>query len=144
MEVVRLKQEQRATEERLAAMWHRVQETERRPKLMLGFLLKAAGDPDALRRLVGDFHGGADEGAGGKRPRLLLDDGEAVQLASGNKTMSSVDGGAGVDGLLYDIINPHEVFVPEPSVDFTGFYAGADGFCDVLVDGGAFPVDSGY
>ncbi|VAH99066.1 unnamed protein product [Triticum turgidum subsp. durum] len=73
-------------------MRRRVQETERRPRLMLAFLLKVAGDPDALRRLVGDFHGGPQDGAGAKWPRLLLDDGEVVQLASGDKTMSSVDG----------------------------------------------------
>ena len=35
-------------------MWRRVQETERRPKQMLAFLLKVVGDLDRLHRLVGD------------------------------------------------------------------------------------------
>jgi hypothetical protein len=52
-EVVRLKREQRAIEDRVAAMWRRVQETERRPKQMLAFLLKVAGDPQVLCRLLG-------------------------------------------------------------------------------------------
>uniref|UniRef100_A0A453JCB2 HSF-type DNA-binding domain-containing protein n=1 Tax=Aegilops tauschii subsp. strangulata TaxID=200361 RepID=A0A453JCB2_AEGTS len=77
MEVIRLKEEQRATEDRLAAMWRRVQDAERRPKLMLAFLLKVVGDPDVLRRLVGNS--GSDAGlfpgerTDAKRPRLLLD-----------------------------------------------------------------------
>lgn len=48
MEVVRLRQEQRAIEEQVTAMWRRVQETERRPKKMLMFLIKVAGDPQVL------------------------------------------------------------------------------------------------
>jgi heat shock transcription factor len=154
MEVIRLKQEQKAIEDRVAVMWRRVQETERRPKQMLAFLLKVVGDPDVLRRLVANSgsngsssprggDGGRDEGgAEVKRPRLLLDQ----QL--GRRT--PVDGGAnGVaarhDGLFYDV--GQEVYVPEPSVDFTGFYTGGDGFSDVQVDAGdpppyAFPVDS--
>ncbi|XP_037427037.1 heat stress transcription factor C-2a-like [Triticum dicoccoides] len=140
MEVVRLKEEQRATEDRLAAMWRRVQDAERRPKLMLAFLLKVVGDPDVLRRLVGNsgcndglFPG---EGAEAKRPRLLLD-GEAQV----SKKKMRVDG----DGLLYGI-NRQEAFVREPRVDFTGFYTGGDGFSEVPVDDPpyAFRVDTGY
>ncbi|CAM0946044.1 unnamed protein product [Alopecurus aequalis] len=158
MEVIRLKQEQKAIEERVAVMWRRVQETERRPKQMLAFLLKVVGDPDVLRRLVGNSSnstsprsdGGREEGAEVKRPRLLLD--RDVQL--GKKMPVDCGTGAEVagrrDGLFYDV--NQEVFVPEPSVDFTGFYTGGDGFSDVQVDGGgggvdppyAFPVDSGY
>ncbi|KAM0912933.1 hypothetical protein ACQ4PT_012487 [Festuca glaucescens] len=158
MEVVRLRQEQKAIEDRVAVMWRRVQETERRPKQMLAFLLKVVGDPDVLRRLVAGsgsgssgsprgHDGGREEGgAEVKRPRLLLDQ----QL--GRKM--PVDGGNGVagNGLFYDV--NQEVYVPEPGVDFTGFYTGGDGFGDVQVDGGgggadpppyAFPVDSsGY
>jgi heat shock transcription factor, other eukaryote len=66
-EVVRLKQEQRAIDDRVASMWRRVQETERRPKRMLAFLLKVVGDaatPDAP---------GAEAAGGEKRARLLLD-----------------------------------------------------------------------
>ncbi|KAF7062750.1 hypothetical protein CFC21_069314 [Triticum aestivum] len=140
MEVVRLKEEQRATEDRLATMWRRVQDAERRPKLMLAFLLKVVGDPDVLRRLVGNSGGGCGlfpgEGAEAKRPRLLLD-GEAQM---GKKKMR-VDG----DGLLYDI-NRQEAFVREPRVNFTGFYTGGDGFSEVPVDDPpyAFRMDGGY
>ena len=77
MEVVRLRNEQRATEERVAAMWRRVQETERRPKQMLAFLLKVVGDPDVLRRLAGS---GQDQGARVNRPRLLLDGREEQRM----------------------------------------------------------------
>ncbi|PUZ60323.1 hypothetical protein GQ55_4G114800 [Panicum hallii var. hallii] len=126
-EVVRLKQEQRAIDDRVASMWRRVQETERRPKQMLAFLLKVVGDRDRLHRLVGDAASpdaaGGDAAAaaegGEKRARLLLEG----------------DGSFGPD-----------------AVDFAGFYSsGALG--DVAVDaaagsagGGsfAFGVDTGY
>lgn len=39
MEVVHLKQEQRAIDEKVALMWQRVKETEHRPKQMLAFLV---------------------------------------------------------------------------------------------------------
>ncbi|KAF7051578.1 hypothetical protein CFC21_059805 [Triticum aestivum] len=139
MEVARLKEEQRATKDRLAAMWRRVQDAERRPKLMLAFLLKVVGDPDVLRRLVGNSGGGGGlfpgEGAEAKRPRLLLD-GEAQV----GKKMR-IDG----DGMLCGI-NRQEAFVREPRVDFTGFYTGGDGFSEVPVDDPpyAFRVDTGY
>ncbi|KAF7037419.1 hypothetical protein CFC21_047789 [Triticum aestivum] len=134
MEVVRLREEQRATEQRVAEMWRRVQDAERRPKLMLAFLLKVVGDPDVLRRLAGSSASvsGLDEGAEEvKRPRLLLD-----------------GDGVGVDGLLYHHggnLNMEEALVPEPSVDM--YYAGGDGFGGVQADGGppyAFHMDSGY
>uniref|UniRef100_A0A453JCL4 HSF-type DNA-binding domain-containing protein n=1 Tax=Aegilops tauschii subsp. strangulata TaxID=200361 RepID=A0A453JCL4_AEGTS len=136
MEVVRLRNEQRAAEERVAAMWRRVQETERRPKQMLAFLLKVVGDPDVLHRLPGE---GA--GAGDKRPRLLLDGRQEQRM--------SVDGaGVGVVGLSYhnhSNLNLEEAYVLEPGVDL--YYAGGDGFGDVQADGGppyAFHMDSGY
>lgn len=121
-EVVRLKQEQRAIDDRVASMWRRVQETERRPKQMLAFLLKVVGDLERLHRLVGDAEpdGGepaaAAEGGGEKRARLLR------------------DGHAGSFG-------------PD-AVDFAGFYGG-DAFGDLAVDGVggcsfAFDVDTGY
>uniref|UniRef100_A0A804R696 Uncharacterized protein n=1 Tax=Zea mays TaxID=4577 RepID=A0A804R696_MAIZE len=134
-EVVRLKQEQRAIDDRVASMWRRVQETERRPKQMLAFLLKVVGDRDRLHRLVGDApvpdNGFASGGAaeppaaevGEKRARLLLDGDSMVALG------------------------------PE-AVDFAGFYSGGGAFGDVAVDaaagsrgGGfsfAFGVDAGY
>ncbi|XP_044345765.1 heat stress transcription factor C-2a-like [Triticum aestivum] len=119
MEVVRLKEDQRATEDRLAAMWRRVQDAERRPKLMLAFLLKVVRDHDVLRRLAAGSGAGQDEGAEeAKRPRLLLN-GEAQM---------------------------QDAFVGEPGVDFTGFYTGGDGFSGVPVDDPpyAFPMDGGY
>ncbi|XP_021306219.1 heat stress transcription factor C-2b isoform X3 [Sorghum bicolor] len=123
-EVVRLKQEQRTIDDRVAAMWRRVQETERRPKQMLAFLLKVVGDRDRLHRLVGDggtaaapgpdnngFASGgaaAAEEGGEKRARLLLDGDNMVALG------------------------------PE-AVDFAGFYSGGGvfGFGDVAVDAAA-------
>ncbi|XP_044980146.1 heat stress transcription factor C-2a-like [Hordeum vulgare subsp. vulgare] len=139
MEVMRLKEEQRATEERVAAMWRRVQDAERRPKLMLAFLLKVVGDPDVLRRLMGSSSSDAGlfpgDGAEPKRPRLLLDG----EVHVGKKMR--VDG----DGMLYGT-DRQDVFVREPGADFAGFYTGGDGFSDVPVDDPpyVFPVDSGY
>ncbi|KAM3316993.1 hypothetical protein ACQJBY_034897 [Aegilops geniculata] len=141
MEVVRLRNEQRAAEERVAAMWRRVQETERRPKQMLAFLLKVVGDPDVLCRLAGS---GQDEGARANRPRLLLDGRQEQRM--------SVDGGAGVevDGQWYhNHINLNlgeEAYVLEPSVGL--YYAGGDAQADGGGGGGhppyAFHVDGGY
>uniref|UniRef100_A0A0A9DRA1 HSF-type DNA-binding domain-containing protein n=1 Tax=Arundo donax TaxID=35708 RepID=A0A0A9DRA1_ARUDO len=122
-EVVRLKQEQRAIDDRVASMWRRVQETELRPKQMLAFLLKVVGDRDRLHRLVGDATApdGAEpaaESGGEKRARLLHDG------ATGS-------------------------FGPD-AVDFAGFYGGegGDALGDLAVDGGgcsfAFGVDTGY
>lgn len=39
MEVVRLKEQQRAIDDKVTLMWQRVKETERRPKQMLAFLV---------------------------------------------------------------------------------------------------------
>jgi heat shock transcription factor len=138
-EVVRLRREQRAIEEQVAAMWRRVQETERRPKQMLAFLIKVAGDPQVLRRLVSGAGGAGAGGAGGsdagfaactepddgadiKRARLLLDAG--------------CGGGGGSDG---------------GGVDFGGFYSTGGGEDDVGFCGDylqpppyVFPVNSGY
>ncbi|CAL5038960.1 unnamed protein product [Urochloa decumbens] len=130
-EVVRLKQEQRAIDDRVASMWRRVQETERRPKQMLAFLLKVVGDRDRLHRLVGDGAAPPDAGhpepaaaeCGEKRARLLLD-------------------GDGMGSLGPD------------AIDFAGFYSSGGAFGDVAVDaaagsgggGGAFAfgLDTGY
>ncbi|KAM3262848.1 hypothetical protein ACQJBY_053153 [Aegilops geniculata] len=133
MEVVRLRNEQRAAEERVAAMWRRVQETERRPKQMLAFLLKVVGDPDVLRRLAGS---GQDEGARVNRPRLLLDGRQEQRM--------SVDGAQSYHN--HSSLNlGEEAYVLEPSVSL--YYAGGD----AQADGGggghppyAFHVDSGY
>ncbi|KAE8814225.1 heat-responsive transcription factor HSF85 [Hordeum vulgare] len=116
MEVARLRNEQRATEERVAAMWRQVQEAKRRPKQMLAFILRVVGDPDVLHRLVDSSGSGPGEGAEVKRPRLLLD-----------------SDGAGDDGLSYhrsgNNQRPEAALVPEPSVDL--YFAGGNGFSDV-------------
>ncbi|VAI11571.1 unnamed protein product [Triticum turgidum subsp. durum] len=139
MEVVRLRNEQRATEERVAEMWRRVQDAERRPKQMLAFLLKVVGDPDVLHRLVGNSSrdGGLfpGEGAEVQRPRLLLN--REVQVGE----QMHVDG----EWQLYGI-SRQEFFIRESPVDFAGFCTGGDGFSDVPTDDPpyAFTVDGSY
>ena len=124
----------------MAAIWRRVQDAERRPKLMLAFLLKVVGDPVVLRRLVGNSSSGGvlfpGEGAEAKRRRLLLDGEGQV-----SKKKMRVDGA----GLLCGI-NRQDAVVREPRVDFTGFYTGGDGFSDVPTDDPpyAFTVDGSY
>ncbi|KAG0462923.1 hypothetical protein HPP92_021399 [Vanilla planifolia] len=70
-EVARLKQEQSAIEDRVEKMWRRLQETERRPRQMLAFLLRVVGDPEMLKRLMA--RAGVEEG-GKKRARLCIAD----------------------------------------------------------------------
>ena len=114
-EVVRLKQEQRAIDDRVASMWRRVQETERRPKQMLAFLLKVVGDaaaPDNGFTSGGDAAEPPSAAEGGeKRARLLLDGDNMVALG------------------------------PE-AVDFAGFYSGV--FGDVAVDDATGSAGGGY
>ncbi|KAI4983984.1 hypothetical protein ZWY2020_040774 [Hordeum vulgare] len=62
MEVAWLRNEQRATEEHVAAMWRRVQDTERRPKQMLSILLRVVGDPASSSR-------SSSKAASGRRSR---------------------------------------------------------------------------
>ncbi|KAM0853216.1 hypothetical protein ACQ4PT_051241 [Festuca glaucescens] len=118
-EVVRLKKEQSTIDDRVGAMWRRVQETERRPKQMLAFLLTVVGDRDMLERLVaggdagsaaaGLAGGGQEQAVGGeKRPRLL------------------------VDGDFDDVT----AFGPD-AVDFAGFYGSGDAFANVPVEAAA-------
>uniref|UniRef100_A0A0E0CID0 HSF-type DNA-binding domain-containing protein n=1 Tax=Oryza meridionalis TaxID=40149 RepID=A0A0E0CID0_9ORYZ len=147
MEVARLRREQREIEGRVAAMWRRVQETERRPKQMLAFLVKVVGDPQVLRRLVNRDNSAAaaaaavDRATRGdhqvKRPRLLLD--SSSPTTHGDHHLAAAA----------------DAFVPDDEVDFTGLYTGGDGFGNVVdaaaaagVDyppAYAFPVvDSGY
>uniref|UniRef100_A0ACD6AES2 Uncharacterized protein n=1 Tax=Avena sativa TaxID=4498 RepID=A0ACD6AES2_AVESA len=137
-EVVRLKKEQNTIDDRVGAMWRRVQETERRPKQMLAFLLTVVGDRDMLQRLVAGSDGAAGTGdefpgdqgpmeGGEKRPRLLL------------------------DGDFGDV----SAFGPD-AADFAGFYADGDAFASVSVEAAAgsgcagagalfgFGLDSGY
>ncbi|KAK3133911.1 hypothetical protein QOZ80_6AG0542660 [Eleusine coracana subsp. coracana] len=121
-EVVRLKQEQRAIDDRVASMWRRVQETERRPKQMLAFLLKVVGDRDRLHRLVGDAADAPDA------PSAAA--GEAAEVGGEKRARLLLDGDVGAFG-------------PD-AADFAGFYSGGDlagsgGGCSF-----AFGVDTGY
>ncbi|XP_040377098.1 heat stress transcription factor C-2a-like [Oryza brachyantha] len=154
MEVARLRREQKEIEDRLAAMWRRVQETERRPKQMLAFLVKVVGDPQVLRRLLDRDAAAADaetDRARGevKRARLLLDtttDHLVTTAAAASDAGRRVDGFYAAAGCVPE----PDAFVPDDTVDFTGLYTGGDGFVDASVDSAyptpyAFPVvDSGY
>uniref|UniRef100_A0A0E0NC47 HSF-type DNA-binding domain-containing protein n=1 Tax=Oryza rufipogon TaxID=4529 RepID=A0A0E0NC47_ORYRU len=161
MEVARLRLEQREIEGRVAAMWRRVQETERRPKQMLAFLVKVVGDPQVLRRLVDRDNTNAAAAASNaddaavhhqvKRPRLLLDS-SSTTTTHGDRHLVT----AAADGFYAGGCGPEAAaaaaFVPDDAVDFTGLYTGDDGFGNAVVDAGvdyppayAFPVvDSGY
>jgi heat shock transcription factor len=103
MEVVRLRREQRAIEDQVAAMSRRVQETERRPKQMLAFLLKVAGDPQVMCRLVSSTAAGAGSDCGG-----------AVRFAAGP---AAADLGAGFYGAgVEDVGFGGEYLQPPPDV----------------------------
>uniref|UniRef100_A0A0A9F8Q0 HSF-type DNA-binding domain-containing protein n=1 Tax=Arundo donax TaxID=35708 RepID=A0A0A9F8Q0_ARUDO len=129
MEVVRLRREQRAIKDRVAVMWRRVQETERRPKQMLAFLVKVAGDPQVLRRLVAagaesdDGFAAVPDGGGEavKRARLLL------------------DGDRGSDGAHAD-----GLYGSEAGVDFAGLDNGVGGFGGDVQQADAVAGEGGY
>ncbi|KAL6876404.1 hypothetical protein ACP4OV_012976 [Aristida adscensionis] len=129
-EVVRLKQEQRAIDDRVASMWRRVQETERRPKQMLAFLLKVVGDRDRLHRLVGDA--GAPDGG------FVAADAAAAECGGEKRARLLLDGDACAFG-------------PD-AVDFAGFYSGGDALGEAADAAGsgagacsfAFGLDTGY
>uniref|UniRef100_A0A0D9WR49 HSF-type DNA-binding domain-containing protein n=1 Tax=Leersia perrieri TaxID=77586 RepID=A0A0D9WR49_9ORYZ len=142
-EVVRLKQEQRTIDDRVAAMWRRVQETERRPKQMLTFLLKVVGDCDRLHRLVGAGGNGGNGSAAAVDDNLFAVD-DASPTAGGEKRARLLLDGDNTPG--------GGAFGPD-AVDFAGFYTGADMFTDVAaVDAAgagagcsfAFGVNTGY
>ncbi|KAJ1278666.1 hypothetical protein BS78_04G096300 [Paspalum vaginatum] len=122
MEVVRLKREQKATEERAAAVWRRVQETERRPRQMLAFLVKAAGDPQALRRVLLAAAGG------GKLPQAEQVDGGGCG-EDGFDFTGLLEGGSG------DAAQAEEV-------DAVAGVGEAEGGCPMPPY--TFPADSGY
>ena len=122
MEVVRLRREQRAIEDQVAAMSRRVQETERRPKQMLAFLLKVAGDPQVMRRLVSSTAAGAGSDCGGAVGfAAAAPEGERGAAAAGP---AAADLGAGFYGAgVEDVGFGGEYLQPPPDV---------------------FPVNSGY
>ncbi|XP_047074042.1 heat stress transcription factor C-2b-like [Lolium rigidum] len=124
-EVVRLKKEQSTIDDRVGAMWRRVQETERRPKQMLAFLLTVVGDRDMLQRLVagGDGDGDGDEGADADG----LDCDGQEQILGGEKRPRLLG-----DGEFGDVT----AFGPD-AVDFAGFYGGGDAFANVAVEAAA-------
>ncbi|CAO2037811.1 unnamed protein product [Urochloa humidicola] len=149
MEVVRLKREQREIEEQVAAMWRRVQETERRPKQMLAFLLKVAGDPHVLRRLVSSSSSSSSGGGG------VAGSGGGVGFVSGPEE----DGGGAREvakraRLLLDGCEPAAYGGDAAAAAEFGGLHGAGGAEDVGFGGEAggylqpppyvFPVNSGY
>ncbi|XP_072998762.1 heat stress transcription factor C-2a-like [Typha latifolia] len=135
MEVVRLKQEQREIEEKVEVMWRRVQETEKRPKQMLAFLIKVAGDP------LGDNNNNNNSinsnKVGEKRARLCLDAGDDGIMhpdwpLDGEGIVDA--GGFAGDGFI-------------PTVDVEEFYDGND-VGGLEMDGGSachysFPLQNG-
>lgn len=70
LEIQKLKQEQQSTDEKVQRMWRRLQETEKKPKQMLEFLLKIVADPQLLQRLMAKGGNGEE----GKRARLRLEE----------------------------------------------------------------------
>nr|CAD1843213.1 unnamed protein product [Ananas comosus var. bracteatus] len=135
MEVVRLKQEQKEIEEKVKRMWQRVQETERRPRQMLAFLAKAAGDPQLLRRLMGPTADCAqeqqeddnddeeeeeeEEEGGEKRARLCLEG----MHSSWPLDCPHHDQEPFVDQIAVGDHGEHHPFIR--TVDPVGFYGGA-------------------
>nr|QFE32165.1 heat stress transcription factor [Agave sisalana] len=106
-EVLKLKQGQRSIDEKVQGMWRRMQETERRPKQMLAFLVKVVGDPRLLQRLAA--RGGYEESEnGGKRarleePKVEVDEGidtvslDSEYIAVGGEDGVFLGGGCGED-----------------------------------------------
>ncbi|XP_020587759.1 heat stress transcription factor C-2a-like [Phalaenopsis equestris] len=76
MELRRLKEEQRAIEDKLERLSRRVMETERRPRKMLQFLVRVFEDPQMLGRLKGRAGIGEGEGFGWEKKERLRIDGE--------------------------------------------------------------------
>nr|CAB3449415.1 unnamed protein product [Digitaria exilis] len=155
-EVVRLRREQRAIEDQVAAMWRRVQETERRPKQMLAFLVKVAGDPQVLRRLLasssaaaGDASGGGGAGSATAVGFASAGTEDASAGAVAKRARLFLDGGAGAGAMGYGA-GSSDAAVPSAAADYGGFYS-ADGGEDLGFGGEylqpppyVFPVNSGY
>lgn len=118
LEVLKLKHEQRSIDEKVQRMWRRLQETEKKPKQMLAFLLKIGGDPQLLRRLMARGGSGED----GKRarleePKVELDDTRALDCED------LVEGEDG-QGVFADF----DADQFSPTVDLPGLYGGGDEF----------------
>ncbi|RWW36446.1 hypothetical protein BHE74_00058531 [Ensete ventricosum] len=114
-EVVWLKQEQRRIDETVQGMWRRVQETERRPRQMLAFLVKVAGDPKLLHRLGGPAAATDAIEAGEKRARLR---------SGGDERMLETEegcGGCSFDGQVMAEGDGEEFL---GTVDSVGLYGG--------------------
>ncbi|XP_010915439.1 heat stress transcription factor C-2b [Elaeis guineensis] len=146
MEVVRMKEEQRKIEEKVQRMWRRVQESERRPRQMLAFLVKVAGDPVMLHRLMGTSEGGK------KRARLRLEGNRGELEAAPVEVGVGMDGGfqslpVECDGGLLAVDGVDSFF---NAVDSLGFFDGP-GSAVGGVDGSgggaypySFPVGNGF
>ncbi|KAJ8513850.1 hypothetical protein OPV22_004284 [Ensete ventricosum] len=114
-EVVWLKQEQRRIDETVQGMWRRVQETERRPRQMLAFLVKVAGDPKLLHRLGAPAAATDAIEAGEKRARLR---------SGGDERMLETEegcGGCSFDGQVMAEGDGEEFL---GTVDSVGLYGG--------------------
>ncbi|XP_074578567.1 heat stress transcription factor C-2b-like [Curcuma longa] len=146
-EVVRLKLEQRRIEERVEGMWRRVQETERRPRQMLAFLVKVAGDPKSLDHFGGTAADAIDGGA--KRARLPSGSGNEGDFTGGRNQFCTCAGIESGD-------DAHEAFIGT-AIDPVGFCGGRVGWAENefggvvdIVGGGpttiplSFPVENGF
>nr|WHM53198.1 heat stress transcription factor [Lilium longiflorum] len=106
LEVAKLKEEQKGIEEQVQTMWRRVQETERRPKQMMGFLLGVVGDAQLLNRPVDACEGGEKVARLEVAPVLGEGFDAAGDWAAGEGEFSAeqffvegLDGGGGMENL---------------------------------------------
>lgn len=121
--MLKLKQEQRSIDEKVDLMWRRLQETEKRPKQMLAFLVKMVSDPQLLQRLMA--RSAAEEENAGKRARLRLEE-PKLELEEGIDMLAldceDLVGGAGLDEFNAD----HFVPTSDSAVDPMALYGGDD------------------
>ncbi|PKA51675.1 Heat stress transcription factor C-2a [Apostasia shenzhenica] len=135
VEVVRLKKEQRAIDERVDRMMLRLQETERRPRQMLAFLLKVVADPQVLGRLMA--RAGVEEGEvvgrEKKRARLRLGLEGAPPAAATGEWVPAADAGDAAELFGVDDFSPVAGFAGGlETMDAVGGYAYP------------FPVNNGF
>ncbi|KAJ3686382.1 hypothetical protein LUZ61_015546 [Rhynchospora tenuis] len=148
MEVVRLKQEQRSIDEKVALMWQRVKETERRPKQMLAFLVKVVGNAQMLHRLVGpvgeDGSMGSPPGPAEKRARFCLDGG-IDSGHDGNMNSWPLDIGQEVlDDSSMLGFGDMNISTSSPTINTNGFWSGDGGGYGGGYDQYHFQADRGY
>ncbi|ONK80102.1 uncharacterized protein A4U43_C01F13910 [Asparagus officinalis] len=88
LDLLTLKQQQSSIDEKVQKMWSRLQETERKPKQMLAFLMKVVRDPTMVERSTAR-----------KRARLRLEEARDDVLALKVEDLGGVDG-FGADGIF--------------------------------------------